>query len=457
MSWGFWISFLVLLSCLGLVVARPGRMPIALPVVLGAGAVVATGLEPVARVLGLWGLTWDAVATLVGLMLLSAALDRARFFAWCAAWIRKVSGHRAALLWWGLMLLACVTATILANDGAMLILVPLYSEIARGAGLERKQALAFLIPAGFLIDVASCTFSTSNLTNLMVADYFHLGFLTYARLMILPSLLVVGGALPLLWFVFRRQMPRTLLQDQLAEFAAGRPAPSTPDRAEPGPRALAPERDAAVWHGEAGLVAGPVGVDPVMFVASWAGLAALVAGLAVSHLMAWPVSAVVGVVAISLLALALVRGFVKPQELPRLAPWSIAFFALGMFVLVDSVARNGGTELLVRSWAGGGPWRIGAMLSLLASGLDNLPALLLGLLGFGRLHGASPAAMAASVVAVDVGCKLTPYGSLATLLWLRLLADRGWRVRWRDYLPYGLALTPGLVALGLAGALLAGR
>ncbi len=454
MSWGFWISFLVLLSSLGLVVARPGRMPLALPVVVGAGAVVAAGLEPLSGVQGLWELTWNAVATLIGLMLLSAALDRARFFAWCAAWIRKISGHRATILWWGLMLLACVTATILANDGAMLILVPLYAEITRGAGLDRKQALAFLIPAGFLIDAASCTFATSNLTNLMVADYFHLGFLTYARLMILPTLFVLGGALPILWLVFRRRMPKTLPTGQPTELAAAR----TDDRALDPPGTDPPGHD--IRHDAVARPPGAelaVAVDPLMFAASWAGLATLVGGLAVSHFIGWPASAVVGVVAIALLTLATLRGFVKPLDLPGLAPWSIALFALGMFVLVDAVARNGGTDLLVRSWAGGGPWRIGVTLSLLAAGLDNLPALLLGLLGFGRLHGASPAAMAASIVAVDVGCKLTPYGSLATLLWLRLLADRGLRVRWRDYLPYGLALTPGLVALGMIGALLAGH
>lgn len=417
MTWALGASLSLLAACVALVVARPGRIGIATPVAVGAAIALVSGLEPTRAVGSIAALTWDAVATLLGLMILSGALDKAGFFAWCARGLTRAAGGSAPRLWWGLMGLACLCAIVLANDGAMLILVPLYASIAARSGFDRRQTLALLLPTCLLIDVSSVALSTSNLSNLMVADYFHMGFLTYARLMAVPAVASIAACLLLSWRVFGPRMPLLV----------------------PDPRAGCDVECAE---------------DPRMLAVCWIALAALAAGLVLSHLLVWPVSVVVGAVALGLLAVALAGGKMRAHDVLRAAPWSIAVFAMGMFVLVDAVARAGGTVLLLGAWGHGGSWRVGATLSLLSSGLDNLPALLMGLLGFAARPGQVPAPeIAAAVVAVDIGCKLTPYGSLATLLWLRLLADRGIHVKWREYLPYGLALTPVIWAIGTAAAL----
>ncbi|MNL47819.1 Arsenical pump membrane protein [compost metagenome] len=79
--------------------------------------------------------------------------------------------------------------------------------------------------------------------------------------------------------------------------------------------------------------------------------------------------------------------------------------------------------------------------------------MLLGLLSFQHApEVATPAAIAASVVGANVAPKLTPYGSLATLLWMGLLGAKGFRVGWGEYLRYGLLLTPPVLLLGLLAA-----
>ena len=386
---------------------------------MGAIIALAAGLEPVSALPGLWGKVGDATLTLLGLMVTSLVLDRAGFFRWCARRIAKASGASGMRLWWGLLALACVVTALLANDGAMLILVPVYAELLTGAGCDRRTAMAYLFPAGFMIDVASTPFSTSNLTNIMAADDFHLGPLAYARLMALPSVAVLVSSFAVCWIAFRDRVPPAIA-----------------------------------------MTSDDVRVDPLMFRAGWGALAALAAGYLVAHLRGWPVAAVSLAVALALLLLGLALGHLKLPDLPRLTPWSIVVFALSLFVIVDATARAGASAAIAGLWSASPaslrPLAVGATVAALSAGLNNLPALLLGLLGLAHVD-ATRQSLAAAVVGADVGPKLTPYGSLATLLWMRLLASRGFDVRWREYWPYGLALTPPVLAAGLAAVWIWGR
>ncbi|HEY9900072.1 MAG TPA: ArsB/NhaD family transporter [Pantanalinema sp.] len=413
----YYFSVALLALCILLIVVRPFRLPVVAPPLAGAAVLMASGLAPLSAIATVWGLVWDATLTLLGLMVISLVLDRAGFFAWCARRIAQASGGDGRRAWWGLMLLAWATTAVLANDGAMLILVPIYAELLLKSGATRAQAYAYLFPVGFLIDVASTPLVTSNLTNIMAADYFRIGFGEYARMMAVPSLVLGLASLGFGWLAFRSQVPERLALE-----------------------AAAPRRPA-----------GP------MFAAGWAALAALGLGFGLAHAFHWPVCWVVGAVALGLLALGLASGQLALIDVPRLTPWDIPVFALSLFVMVEAVARTGGQALLAAGWLavdpGLRPLAVGGSIAALAAGLNNLPALLLGLLSFQHApEVATPAAIAASVVGANVAPKLTPYGSLATLLWMGLLGAKGFRVGWGEYLRYGLLLTPPVLALGLLAA-----
>lgn len=412
----FYAATALLLLCITFVVLRPYGLSEAIPPVVGASLAIGMGLEPLTAISGLWGMVSDATLTLAGLMIISLVMERGGFFRWCAEGITRLSGGNGSKAWWGLMLLAWLTTALLANDGAMLILIPIYAEMLLG-NTSRAQAFAFLFPVGFLIDVASTPLVTSNLTNIMVADYFGISFGRYMVLMAVPSLVLVVGTLGLMWGVFRRHVPGALRLE--------RPAAQPADRS--------------------------------MLVVGWGGLAALAVGYAGSHVLRWPVSGVVGIVAVAMLAFALGTRRLRLKEVPNGVPWIIPLFALGLFVMVDAVDREGGKGLLTHLWTLGGgrfaPVDIGLSAGLLSALVNNLPSVLLALLGFAHAPAlASPASVAACVVGVNVGPKLTPYGSLATLLWINLLAARGFRVGWREYLRYGLVLTPLVLLLGLFAA-----
>ena len=92
----------------------------------------------------------------------------------------------------------------------------------------------------------------------------------------------------------------------------------------------------------------------------------------------------------------------------------------------------------------------GLSVAALSAGLNNLPALLTALLGLDHIQTASRDLLGyAALVGADIGPKLTPIGSLATLLWLHILRGRGVEVGWGEYLRAGLILTPPVLLVGL--------
>jgi arsenical pump membrane protein len=103
---------------------------------------------------------------------------------------------------------------------------------------------------------------------------------------------------------------------------------------------------------------------------------------------------------------------------------------------------------------------MGGLVAALSALLNNLPAVMVGGLGIqagGTLTGPfREAAVLASVIGADIGPKLTPIGSLATLIWLYFLGKKGLKITWGEYFKVGLVITPPVLLaalLGLWGAL----
>src|SRR5699024_5369590 len=136
----------------------------------------------------------------------------------------------------------------------------------------------------------------------------------------------------------------------------------------------------------------------------------------------------------------------------REAPWQIVLFSLGMYVVVYGLGQAGLTrhaatwlEALARHGDIVATVGTGFLSAAAASVMNNMPSTLVGALA---IQQADVPAMTrelmvfANVVGNDLGPKLTPIGSLATLLWLHVLADKGHRVGWGQYMKIGLLLTP---------------
>lgn len=112
-------------------------------------------------------------------------------------------------------------------------------------------------------------------------------------------------------------------------------------------------------------------------------------------------------------------------------------------------------EVFGRGGVWGATYGVGVTTAVLSSIMNNMPTVLVGALGIQDAHvtpAIREAMVYANVVGCDLGPKFTPIGSLATLLWLHVLAQKGVRIGWGYYFRVGVLLTTPILLVTL-GAL----
>ncbi|WP_019584920.1 arsenical efflux pump membrane protein ArsB [Deinococcus apachensis] len=416
------LAVLLVLLTVALVIWRPLGLGPARAATLGAALTLLTGAVHPSELPALWGATWNATLTLVGLITLSLLLDAAGFFRWAALHVARWGGGSGRRLLILLVVFSAGVTAVFANDGGVLILTPIVLELAGLLSLPRPATLAFALAVGFVVDAASLPLTISNLTNIIAADAFRLGFGEYARVMVPVDLAVVLTCLAVLLAVYGRTLPRRY-----------------------DPAALPDPASAVLSWG--------------VFRAGWAVTPLLLVGAFLAEELRVPLSAVVGLAAGAVWLVAARSGNVRSRAVLRSAPWNVVLFSLAMYTVVSGLRDAGitgtyGAWLAARAEGGTLPGVLASGLSVagLSAGLNNLPALLTALLGLresGVTGAARDALLFGAVVGADIGPKLTPIGSLATLLWLHVLRGRGLHVTWGEYLRAGLVLTPPVLLAGL--------
>ena len=423
------VAILIFAATLALVIWQPLGLGIGWSALGGAAVALLAGVVTLHDVPVVWGIVWDATFTFIALIVISLILDAAGFFEWAALHVARWGRGYGHVLFLLIVLLTAVVAAVFANDGAVLILTPLVLEMLHALKFTPRTMLAFVMACGFVADAASLPFKISNLTNIIVANYFGLSFADYAAVMAPVNLVAILASLAVLWLMFRRDLPARFAVETL-------PTPSASIR------------------------------DPFVFYTGWIVLALLMAGYFAARPLGLPVSAVAGTAALLLVLAALREHFIRRQPnavipvltLLREAPWQIVLFSLGMYLVVFGLRNQGLTAELgqVLEWLGGqGVWAAtlgaGFLFALLSSLMNNLPTVMIASLAIHDAHLpalAREAMIYANVIGCNLGPKMTPLGSLATLLWLHVLAGRGIRIGWGDYCRAGVALTlPVLLAV----------
>lgn len=387
----------------------------------GAAVALATGVVGWSDVGTVWSIVWDATFTFVALIVISLILDEAGFFAWAALHVARWGGGDGRRLFPLIVLLGAAIAAVFANDGAALLLTPIVLAILLRLDFPPAGALAFTVACGFIADTASLPLVVSNLVNIVTANFFDVSFARYAAVMVPVNLVSVGATLVVLWLRFRNDIPASYAVHDL----------EAPRRAI---------RDRAVFRAALPL------------------LALLLVAYFVTGPLGVPIALVTGAAALVLMAIAgrwATGGRGATMALPKVlrgAPWQIVLFSLGMYLVVHGLGNAWLTAAAaaVLEWlAAQGTFvatvGTGFAVAALASVMNNMPATLVGALAIDEADlGATTRELMlyANVVGNDLGPKLTPIGSLATLLWLHVLAGKGQRITWGQYVKVGLLLTP---------------
>ena len=404
----------IFIFTLVLVIWQPRGLGIGWSASLGAVVALLSGAVHLADVVVVWGIVWNATATFVAVIIISLLLDEAGFFEWAALHVARWGGGRGRPLFAFIVLLGATVSALFANDGAALILTPIVMAMLIALGFTPVATLAFVMAAGFIADTASLPLIVSNLVNIVSADYFGIGFNAYASVMVPVNIAAVLASLLVLMLYFRRGIPATY---NIAQLKA--PAEAIRDRAT--------------------------------FGAGWVVLVLLLIGFFGLEPLGVPVSAVAAVGAIVLLGVAARGSVISPRKVLRGAPWQIVVFSLGMYLVVYGLRNAGLTDQvasLLNVFARGGIWGAAMGTGFLTAGLssvmNNMPTVLIGALSIdasGATGVVKEAMIYANVIGCDLGPKITPIGSLATLLWLHVLAKKGMTIGWGYYFKVGIVLT----------------
>ncbi len=408
------VAFAIFVVTIALVIWQPRGLGIGWSALGGAAIALLAGVVSLSDVPVVWGIVWNATATFVAIIVVSLLLDEAGFFEWAALHVARWGGGHGRRLFGLIVLLGAAVSALFANDGAALILTPIVIAMLRALGYRDRATLAFVMAAGFIADTASLPLIVSNLVNIVSADFFRIGFADYAGVMVPVDLASIAATLVVLLLVFRRDIPAGYDVAQLRL-----PADAIRDHAT--------------------------------FKAGWVVLALLLAGFFLLEPIGVPVSAVAAVGAVLLLIIAARGQVIRTRTVLAGAPWQVVIFSLGMYLVVYGLRNAGLTDhlagLLDRA-AQGGVWGAafgtGIIAALLSSVMNNMPTVLVGALSIDATHatGAVRDAMVyANVIGCDLGPKITPIGSLATLLWLHVLGQKGIRIGWGYYCKVGATLT----------------
>nr|WP_229428117.1 arsenic transporter [Massilia soli] len=407
-------AFLIFFTTLIFVIWQPRGLGIGWSASAGAVVALLAGVIEVSDIPVVWNIVWNATGAFVAVIIISLLLDKAGFFEWAALHVARWGRGNGRRLFILLVLLGAAVAALFANDGAALILTPIVIAMLVALRFSARATLAFVMAAGFIADTASLPLVVSNLVNIVSADYFGITFARYAAVMVPVNLVSVAATLAALVWFFRKDIPENYDLTQLK-----RPQEAIHDRAT--------------------------------FVTGWWVLGMLLAGFFWLDDLGVPISAVAAAGAVLLLAVAARGHRISTREVLRGAPWQVVVFSLGMYLVVYGL-RNAGlttylTALLDRC-AEYGVWGAalgtGFITAILSSMMNNMPTVLVGALAIDATatQGAVREAMVyANVIGADLGPKITPIGSLATLLWLHVLAAKDIKISWGYYFRVGIVLT----------------
>ncbi|CCE74996.1 SLC13 family permease [Clavibacter nebraskensis] len=374
-------------------------------VLLVVGAVaVATGALPLDDLGVLYERVWPILLFVVAITVVTELASEAGLFTWIAERAAGLGRGRTWALWLATVVLACLCTIFLSLDTTAVLLTPVVVVLARHCGLP---PLPFALTTVWLANTASLLLPVSNLTNLLAEhELGGLGPAGFAALTVAPALVAI--AVPVLAILVIHR------EDLFTRYEVGPPTAPT---------------------------------DRVLLVGSAVVVGLLVPAL-VSGVEVW----------IPALAAAVVLAILTAVRRPRvlrlgLLPWQLVVFASGLFIVMEA-AQSLGLTAVMAAVSGQGQdaaalFRLAGVATLSANAVDNLPAYL----ALEPVAG-SPERLVAILVGVNAGPLITPWASLATLLWHERLVSMGVHLKWSRYMLLGLVVAPLTVGLAMAAFVL---
>jgi len=421
------LALSILLLTLVLALARPSiggfRFEHGSAATLGAALMLLTGLVPYDLALNTLRMLAYPLLTIISLMVITIVAEKAGLLDWITRAVLRAGRGRGMRLFTLIFFTGAGVGMVFTNDAAILIFTPLvYAMVEEIAddGWTLAHKLPFYFAVLYVGNLAGA-FIISNPINIIVASFFDIGFLEYTLWMFLPAVASIVVSYTGLRIAFRGKIPATYRMPDNDQ-QASRPSPMT--------------------------------------LASAAVLILTLVGFFIQGLTGVPIAVVAAAGALILLALHRARGHSVGPVIGQVG-WDVIVFVVGIFLVAMGVRNAGLTHMMGDLIVLFGDWIRDdsllfstALLSGMCSSLINnhptaglmiwvvqdfdLPRLQTNLMVYAALIGG------------DLGPKMLPIGSLAALMWFRILRARGVEVSYWLYVKIGVPVTLTAIVLAVA-------
>jgi arsenical pump membrane protein len=420
-------AFSILALTVGLSLGRPRigwlRIQHSVAAVLGAILTLAFRLVTPAQALDAARLLAFPIVTIASLMIITLVAEQAGLFELLARRLARDARGSGLRLFAYLFLGGTVVGAVFTNDAAVLIFTPLVfhlTEEVRDESWRAGSAIPFYFAVLYVANLVGALV-ISNPINIIVSSLFGIRFAEYARWMVVPGLVSIAVSFSGLVLVFRRVIPRTY-------------------RA-PGPLTFDPKRSRL--RGVCALVLALTLAG--FFTEEWTGVPPWLVALTGALLLLGLFSGITG------------NG---PGEVLRAVGWDVLIFVLGIFIVVTGLRHAGLTEQLggLLRWAAGPSpvaltFLTGFVAAIASALVNNHPTAGLMAHVISGLHlppHETKMAVFSALVGGDLGPKMLPIGSLAALIWFRILRNKGVRIPYSLYIRIGIPVTLTAVFLCIA-------
>lgn len=432
------LAFLIFALTLFGILTRPFGLGVWVYSSLGALFVLAFELINFNDLAFIFWLIWDSSLTLIGLIVISLCLQSLGFFERLIFLVLRLcvsaKNHtnfnqnlliiNAKTLFIKLSILCALCASVLANDGAILIFTPL----VLGLFLHAKKAdfaliVVFLFGISFICDISSNALIISNLTNIIIANYHNIAFDDFAKIMFLPNLFGFVCGLVLFLLIFSKRFGQDLIFCHIR-------APKLPNK---------------------------------LFIFHLMLLVCFVLSFFAGRNFGLPFCVNSMIFALILLCILWYKSPKKTINIIKSAPFSIIIFIFGLFIVVFALSKIEISNFIATFFNVILQDKLSAIfgtgfISALGAGVfNNLPMVLFGnlaindfLLNSQNFDESTRQMLAyAHLLGANIGSKLTPIGSLCTLLWLGLLAKKRVKISYTKYFSYSLIFTVPVLFVAL--------
>jgi len=389
--------------------------------VLGAALMLGLGILPLGLLWVTFRLLALPVVTIVSLMTITIVADRAGLIAIMARRIGRLAAGDARRLFTLIFICGTLVGAVFTNDAAILLFTPLVFtliEEIQEPGWTLRHKIPFYFAVLYVGNLVGALV-ISNPINIVVSSIFHVAFLEYAKWMVAPALVSMIVSFVGLRIAFRRQLPVTC---------------GLPKEHSIQPKDLAMVRLSCLV----------VGLTLLGFFSE-----------SVTGMPTWGVAAAG---ALTLLVATALRGG-SPFQVVRGVAWDVIVFLVGMFTISMALRNVGVTHVLrdiISGIGGAGEDGFGLSTGLVAavcsSILNNHPTaglMIWVIQDLSQSFSEVKQLVFAALIGGDLGPKMLPIGSLAALMWFRILRDRGVEVPYKLYIAIGIPVTLAAVILSI--------